>query len=76
MWAVSPLGYGCLKGSAHHRQVWDRHLVGYLDPDDVGFWTGPLPSLAAEMISWSSCSVHWSVLRRKRWQSLPRPPSS
>lgn len=46
MWAVSPLGYGRLKGSAHHRQFWDRHLAGYLDPAGLELWAGPLPSLA------------------------------
>ena len=34
--AISPLGYGCLKDSGHHRQIWDRHLAGYLVPAGLG----------------------------------------
>ena len=34
--AISPLGYGCLKDSGHHRQIWDRHLAGYLVPAGPG----------------------------------------
>lgn len=46
--AISPLGYGCLEDSGHHRQIWDRHSAEYLDPAGLGLWTGPLLSSASE----------------------------
>lgn len=56
----SPVGCGHFKGSACCRQVWERHLAGYLGPAGLGLWTGFLPTSASDPISWSPFSVHWS----------------
>lgn len=60
LWVHLPLGCGHLEGSARHRQVWDRLSAA------LGLWTGPLPTSAYELITWSPCLVHWSVLRSER----------
>lgn len=56
----SPMGCRPLKDNAHCRQVWERHLVGYLGLAGLGLWTGSLPTSASEPISWSPCPVPWS----------------